>query len=223
MRRQDLVEACHHDQVGLIRAQGTRKCFGIGIGRDLDGASEVAGDPRDQVRLGMGPLPSCAADGGHEVDSSLDQMQQERRAVVGRDSAEDHAEPALVESGATVWSAGDRFVIDRHHRELRLRPDLIGQVVQPGIFERTRLGQGGPTHAMARRTMGGSWPSSPYAQPSRSITCTTGMSRPARCSPMEICRMQPGLAEAITCAPESMMWPTFEASAASEISGWVKL
>src|SRR6202022_3546970 len=171
----------------------------------------------------MGALPAGAADGGHQVHPLLDQVEQERRPIVRGDAAEHHAKALLIEAGTSIGSGRHGLEVDRHHRELGLRPDARGQVIEPGIVE------GGPPverrfpHAIARRTTGGRWSSSPYAQPSRSITWTSGISWPARCRTIEICKMQPGLAEAISCAPDSTMFRSFQASASSAISGWVRL
>ena len=161
VRRQDLIEAGHDDHIRPVGAQRADKGLAVGVGGDLDRAAEVPGDPGDQVGLGVGALPAGAADGRHQVDPTLDQVQQEGRAVVRGDAAEDHPKALLVEAGTGIGSARHRLEIDRHHRKLGLRPDAGGEVIEPGIVEGGTPVERPRPHAMDRRTMEGRWSSSP--------------------------------------------------------------
>jgi hypothetical protein len=160
-RRQDLIEARHHHHVRAVGAQRADEGLGVSVGRHLDGAAEVTGDPSHQVGLGMGPLPARAANGRHQVDPFLDQVQQKRRAVVRRNAAEHHPEAAIVERRPCIRSRRHFLEVDRDHRELRLRPDADGELVEPGIVEGGPRCEGCLSHAIARRTIGGRCSSSP--------------------------------------------------------------
>src|ERR1700694_4426617 len=223
LRREDLIEARHHDDIWPVRSKGAHKGLRVGVGGDLDRTAQVPGNAGHQVGLWMGALPAGAADGGPQGHPPLDQVEQERRPIVGGDAAEHDAKALLIEAGTGIGTGGHGLEVDRHHRELGLRPNAGRELIEPWIVEGRTPVERRLTHAIARRTTGGRWSSSPYAQPSRSITWTSGISWPARCRPIEICKMQPGLAEAITCAPDSTMFLSFQASASFEISGWGRL
>jgi len=81
-RRQDLIEAGHHDHVRTVGPQRADERLGVGVGRHLDRAAKVPRDARHQVRLGVGPLPPRAANRCHQVHPFLDEVQQERRSIV---------------------------------------------------------------------------------------------------------------------------------------------
>src|SRR5207302_737434 len=100
----------------------------------------------------------------------LDQVQKERGPKVGRNATEDDARTTLVERRSAVGRAGYLVDVNRHHRELRLGPDPTRELVEPWVVERVTLRDRGRGHAIAPTTIGGRWVSSPYAQPSRSMT-----------------------------------------------------
>jgi hypothetical protein len=176
LRRQDVIEARHHDHIRPIRPQRAGKGLGIGVRRHLDRAAEVPRDAGHEVGLWMGALPARAANNGDQVDTFLDQVQEERGPVVGRDAAEHDPESPIVEARTGVRPRGHLLEVDRDHRELWLRPDADSQVIEPGVVEGRLLVGGRLPHAIARRTIGGRWSSSPYDQPSKSITWTSGIS-----------------------------------------------
>ena len=183
-RGQDLIEARHHDHVRPVGPQRADERLGAGVGGHLDRPAEVPRDARDQVRLGVGPLPPRAANRCHQVHPFLDQVQQECRSIIRGNSAEDDPQSPIVKRRTRVWSRRHLLEIDGDHRELGLRPDTVGEVIEPGVVKSVPRSKRRLCHAIARRTIGGRCSSSPYAQPSRSMTWTTGMSCPARCSPM---------------------------------------
>ena len=121
----------------------------------------MSSDARYQVRLGVRPLPARAANGRHQVDPFLDQMQQERCSVVRGDAAEHDPKALIVERRPGVRSRGHLLQIDGDHRELGLRPNTVGELIEPGVVKGGTWREGRLRHAMARRTIGGRCSSSP--------------------------------------------------------------
>ena len=109
----------------------------------------------------MGALPTRAAHDGDQVDALLDQVKEEGGPVVGWDPAVDDPKAALVEPRSRVGPARNLLGVDRHHRELRLGPNPAGELVEPGVVESTTLRDGHGGQAIACRTTGGRWLTSP--------------------------------------------------------------